>query len=75
MLKQVSGGLLVQDADLLRVTEAELKVVTERAADAGGDAGAAVCVERVQACEVECDCVCAGSMADMGRRSASARGR
>jgi phosphoribosylaminoimidazolecarboxamide formyltransferase/IMP cyclohydrolase len=31
VLKQVSGGLLVQDADLLRVTEAELKAVTERA--------------------------------------------
>ena len=30
VLKQVSGGLLVQDADLLRVTEAELKAVTER---------------------------------------------
>jgi phosphoribosylaminoimidazolecarboxamide formyltransferase/IMP cyclohydrolase len=30
MLKQVSGGLLVQDADQLRVTEAELKMVTER---------------------------------------------
>ncbi len=31
VLKQVSGGFLVQDADRLRVTEAELKVVTERA--------------------------------------------
>jgi phosphoribosylaminoimidazolecarboxamide formyltransferase / IMP cyclohydrolase len=31
VLKQVSGGLLVQDADLLRVSEAELKAVTERA--------------------------------------------
>lgn len=30
MLKQVSGGLLVQDADRLKVTEAELKIVTER---------------------------------------------
>ncbi len=30
VLKQVSGGLLVQDADRLRVTEAELKLVTER---------------------------------------------
>ncbi|HEX4650189.1 MAG TPA: bifunctional phosphoribosylaminoimidazolecarboxamide formyltransferase/IMP cyclohydrolase [Granulicella sp.] len=30
VLKQVSGGLLVQDADLLKVTEAELKAVTER---------------------------------------------
>ena len=30
ILKQVSGGLLVQDADRLRVTEAELKVVTQR---------------------------------------------
>ncbi|NYF80095.1 bifunctional phosphoribosylaminoimidazolecarboxamide formyltransferase/IMP cyclohydrolase [Granulicella arctica] len=30
ILKQVSGGLLVQDADLRRVTEAELKIVTER---------------------------------------------
>jgi phosphoribosylaminoimidazolecarboxamide formyltransferase/IMP cyclohydrolase len=30
MLKQVSGGLLVQDADRLKVSEAELKIVTER---------------------------------------------
>jgi phosphoribosylaminoimidazolecarboxamide formyltransferase/IMP cyclohydrolase len=31
MLKQVSGGFLMQDADRLRVAEAELKVVTKRA--------------------------------------------
>ena len=31
VLKQVSGGFLMQDADLLKVSEAELKVVTERA--------------------------------------------
>jgi phosphoribosylaminoimidazolecarboxamide formyltransferase / IMP cyclohydrolase len=30
VLKQVSGGLLVQDADRLRVTATELKAVTER---------------------------------------------
>ncbi|WP_263368467.1 bifunctional phosphoribosylaminoimidazolecarboxamide formyltransferase/IMP cyclohydrolase [Edaphobacter bradus] len=30
VLKQVSGGVLVQDADRLKVTEAELKAVTER---------------------------------------------
>jgi phosphoribosylaminoimidazolecarboxamide formyltransferase/IMP cyclohydrolase len=30
VIKQVSGGLLVQDADRLRVTEAELKTVTDR---------------------------------------------
>jgi phosphoribosylaminoimidazolecarboxamide formyltransferase/IMP cyclohydrolase len=31
VLKQVSGGFLVQDADRLRVTEADLRVVTSRA--------------------------------------------
>jgi phosphoribosylaminoimidazolecarboxamide formyltransferase/IMP cyclohydrolase len=30
VIKQVSGGLLVQDTDRLRITEAELKAVTER---------------------------------------------
>ena len=30
VLKQVSGGVLVQDADRLRITEAELKLVTAR---------------------------------------------
>jgi phosphoribosylaminoimidazolecarboxamide formyltransferase/IMP cyclohydrolase len=30
VIKQVSGGLLVQDADRLRITEAELKEVTDR---------------------------------------------
>src|SRR5271168_3437473 len=30
ILKQVSGGLLVQDADRLRITEAELQIVTQR---------------------------------------------
>lgn len=30
ILKQVSGGLLVQDADRLRITEAQLQIVTER---------------------------------------------
>jgi phosphoribosylaminoimidazolecarboxamide formyltransferase/IMP cyclohydrolase len=30
VLKQVSGGLLVQEADRLHVTEAELKIVTKR---------------------------------------------
>ncbi|MCU1322774.1 MAG: phosphoribosylaminoimidazolecarboxamide formyltransferase/IMP cyclohydrolase [Acidobacteriaceae bacterium] len=30
VLKQVSGGLLIQDADRLRITEADLKIVTER---------------------------------------------
>ncbi len=30
ILKQVSGGLLVQDADRLRITESELKTVTKR---------------------------------------------
>jgi phosphoribosylaminoimidazolecarboxamide formyltransferase/IMP cyclohydrolase len=30
VVKQVSGGFLVQDADRLRVTEAELKAVTDR---------------------------------------------
>ena len=30
ILKQVSGGLLVQDADCLRISEAELKIVTQR---------------------------------------------
>jgi phosphoribosylaminoimidazolecarboxamide formyltransferase/IMP cyclohydrolase len=29
-LKQVSGGLLMQDADRLRITEAELQMVTSR---------------------------------------------
>jgi phosphoribosylaminoimidazolecarboxamide formyltransferase/IMP cyclohydrolase len=46
VLKQVSGGFLMQDADRGRIAEAELKVVTERAPTRGGDAGAAVCVER-----------------------------
>ena len=32
VLKQVSGGFLMQDADLLKISEAELKTVTERAA-------------------------------------------
>jgi phosphoribosylaminoimidazolecarboxamide formyltransferase/IMP cyclohydrolase len=31
VLKQVSGGFLMQDADRRRVTEADLRVVTERA--------------------------------------------
>jgi phosphoribosylaminoimidazolecarboxamide formyltransferase/IMP cyclohydrolase len=31
VLKQVSGGFLVQDADRFRITEADLRVVTERA--------------------------------------------
>jgi phosphoribosylaminoimidazolecarboxamide formyltransferase/IMP cyclohydrolase len=30
VIKQVSGGLLIQDADRLRITEAALKAVTER---------------------------------------------
>ena len=30
VLKQVSGGFLVQDADRLRITEADLKIVTQR---------------------------------------------
>jgi phosphoribosylaminoimidazolecarboxamide formyltransferase / IMP cyclohydrolase len=30
VLKQVSGGLLVQDADRLRISEAELRIVTQR---------------------------------------------
>ena len=30
VLKQVSGGFLMQDADLMKVSEAELKTVTER---------------------------------------------
>jgi len=30
VIKQVSGGFLVQDADRVRVTEAELKIVTDR---------------------------------------------
>jgi phosphoribosylaminoimidazolecarboxamide formyltransferase/IMP cyclohydrolase len=30
VMKQVSGGLLVQDADRLRISEADLKIVTER---------------------------------------------
>ena len=34
MLKQVSGGFLMQDADRHRVAEAELKVVTDRAPSA-----------------------------------------
>jgi phosphoribosylaminoimidazolecarboxamide formyltransferase/IMP cyclohydrolase len=34
MLKQVSGGFLMQDADRHRVAEADLKVVTERAPSA-----------------------------------------
>lgn len=32
VIKQVSGGVLVQDADRLRITEAELKAVSERKA-------------------------------------------
>jgi len=32
VLKQVSGGFLMQDADLKQITEAELKTVTQRAA-------------------------------------------
>ena len=34
IIKQVSGGLLVQDADLLHITEADLKTVTARHATA-----------------------------------------
>jgi phosphoribosylaminoimidazolecarboxamide formyltransferase/IMP cyclohydrolase len=30
VLKQISGGLLVQDADRLRITEADFKVATDR---------------------------------------------
>ncbi len=59
VLKQVSGGFLMQDADRLRVSGGRAEGGDGACADGGGDAGAAVCVERVQAREVECDRVCA----------------
>ena len=59
VLKQISGGLLVQSADSHHTTEAELNVVSARVPYAAGDAGAVVRVGGVQAREVERNCVCA----------------
>ena len=67
VVKHVSGGLLLQDADTGRVTESELKVVDVASADGRGAAQPAVCLARVQAREVERDCLCA-RRADPGRR-------
>ena len=75
MLKQVSGGFLMQDADRHADCGGRSERGDEARAVGGGDAGAAVCVERVQACEVECDCVCAVRCEGMGRRWGLARGR
>ena len=58
VLKNISGGMLVQDADLHRLAESDLKVVTKRAPDGRGEEGSAVCVEGLQAREVERDSVC-----------------
>ena len=53
VLKNISGGMLVQDSDLHKLAESDLKVVTKRPPDSGRKAGAAVRLESLQAREVE----------------------
>ncbi len=55
VLKNVSGGVLLQDNDMRPLTEADLKVVSERKPTDAGDARPAVCLEGLQAREVERD--------------------
>ncbi len=57
VIKHVSGGLLLQDADTGRVKESELKVVTWRPPTAEELRVAAVRLAHLQAREVECHCL------------------
>ena len=59
VVKQISGGFLLQDEDRAPVTADTLTYPTSRKPTAGGDCGSAVCLEGLQAREVECDRVCA----------------
>ncbi len=67
VMKQISGGFLLQDEDRALVTADTLNYPTARKPTDGGDCGAAVCVEGLQACEVECDCVCAAGRSGFGQ--------
>ena len=58
VLKNVSGGILVQDADVRPLAESDLKVVSKRPPTAGRKTGSAVRLEGLQAREVERDCLC-----------------
>ena len=66
VLKQVSGGLLVQDADSLRVAEADLKLVSARKPTAEEMRGRCCLLGDVYARrgEVECDCAYAAGFAE-----------
>ena len=59
-LKRILGGVLVQQPDLGSLKGVELKVVTKRAPTRRGNEGSAICVESVQAREVQRDRVCEG---------------
>ena len=68
VLKNVSGGILVQDADVRPLAESDLKVVTQAPAHAGRKASFTFCLESLQAREVECHCL-------RPRRADGGRGR
>ncbi len=55
VMKNVSGGVLLQDNDMRPLTDADLKVVSERKPTAQEMQRPAVRVEGVQAREVERD--------------------
>ena len=67
VLKNVSGGILLQDADVRPLAESDLKVVSKRQPTAGRETGFALCLESLQAREVECHCLCS-RRTDRGRR-------
>ncbi len=58
VVKQISGGLLLQDADDEDVAAGGLKVVTVRQPTTGGDGGASFCLASGQARQVERHRVC-----------------
>ncbi len=69
VVKQISGGFLLQDEDRAPVSADTLNLSDIAKADCGRDRCSALCLEGLQACEVERNCLCppAGGLRPDGR--------
>ncbi len=75
VMKQVSGGMLLQDADTGSVTASRSKDRHQTSAHPGRDRKPALCLEGGQAREIERDCLRAGRPDHRRRRGADEPGR
>ena len=56
--KKISGGLLIQDKDLITLHSDDMKCVSSSQPSELTDEGLIVCLESCKVCQVKCYCLC-----------------